>query len=231
MDTLAPLLAKRVNAYLNGNWSQGGVGAWFALTTQIQNNPYTKYQSSQSQLSTIVGEGGGAIPARLAELDIWSGLRVVVRRERWFPRLGHDDRRYATRRRYRRLRSRRQKADDEAHTHATAAISVPLPPPNSRSSKPQRPPAAHPPIQLASIRRPLYSTKTAQSGTIKTAGLGHRWNGAQQGARRPAGLGGPNGQRHRKSITFGVLPHRLEDGGLSSDEDSAAPAPTVFSVR
>ena len=27
------------NAFLNGNWSQGGVGAWFALTTQTQNNP------------------------------------------------------------------------------------------------------------------------------------------------------------------------------------------------
>ncbi|HEY4501308.1 MAG TPA: hypothetical protein VJI70_03560 [Candidatus Paceibacterota bacterium] len=56
------------NAFLNGNWSQGGVGAWFALTTQTQNNPYTFYQASQSQLASVVSS---AISARLAELN-WS---------------------------------------------------------------------------------------------------------------------------------------------------------------
>src|SRR3989344_1474426 len=54
------------NAFLNGNWSQGGVGAWFALTTQTQNNPYTFYQASQSQLASVVSS---AQAARKAVLD------------------------------------------------------------------------------------------------------------------------------------------------------------------
>src|SRR3989344_3437476 len=49
------------NAFLSGDWSQGGIGAWFALTTQNQNNPYTFYQASQSHLASIVG---GAQAAR-----------------------------------------------------------------------------------------------------------------------------------------------------------------------
>ncbi|MEK7135646.1 MAG: hypothetical protein AAB831_00610, partial [Patescibacteria group bacterium] len=74
MDTLARS-SPNVNAYLNGNWSQGGVAAWFALTTQIQNNPYTKYPRAQSQLATIVGSGvGGATGARLAELGFGQGF-------------------------------------------------------------------------------------------------------------------------------------------------------------
>jgi hypothetical protein len=59
------------NAFLAGNWSQGGVGAWFALTTQTQNNPYTFYQASQSHLASIVG---GATAARLAELNWGQGM-------------------------------------------------------------------------------------------------------------------------------------------------------------
>lgn len=59
------------NAFLAGNWSQGGVGAWFALTTQTQNNPYTFYQASQSQLASVVG---GATAARRAELNWGQGL-------------------------------------------------------------------------------------------------------------------------------------------------------------
>ncbi|MFZ2167719.1 MAG: hypothetical protein WAV50_02500 [Minisyncoccia bacterium] len=58
-----------VNAYLAGNWSQGGVGAWFALTTQSQNNPYTLYQNSQIQMANLVT---GATEARLNELN-WGG--------------------------------------------------------------------------------------------------------------------------------------------------------------
>ena len=42
-------------AFLAGNWSQGGVGSWFALTTQPQNNPYTLYLAAQSQLSNSIG--------------------------------------------------------------------------------------------------------------------------------------------------------------------------------
>ncbi len=58
-------------AFLSGDFSQGGVGAWFALTTQNQNNPYTLYQASQSELSTMVA---GATSARLAELNWGKGF-------------------------------------------------------------------------------------------------------------------------------------------------------------
>jgi len=43
-----------VNRFLAGDWSQGGAAAWFALTTQDENNPYTLYQSAQNQLSELV---------------------------------------------------------------------------------------------------------------------------------------------------------------------------------
>lgn len=45
-----------VNSFLAGNWSQGGVGAWMALTTQNQNNPYTLYQAALGQLGVNVGQ-------------------------------------------------------------------------------------------------------------------------------------------------------------------------------
>lgn len=68
MDTLARS-SPNVNAFLAGNWSQGGVGAWFALTTQIQNNPYTKYQNARDQLGNLIGPGaGGATGVRAAQL-------------------------------------------------------------------------------------------------------------------------------------------------------------------
>lgn len=60
-----------VNAFLAGDWSQGGVAAWFALTTQNQNNPYTLYQASQSQLASLVG---GAQAARQQELSWGQGF-------------------------------------------------------------------------------------------------------------------------------------------------------------
>ena len=43
-----------IDDYLKGDWSQGGTDAWFALTTQKQNNPYTFHQSSQKQLASAV---------------------------------------------------------------------------------------------------------------------------------------------------------------------------------
>lgn len=44
-------------AFLKGNWSQGGgIGAWFALTTQAQNNPYALYQTAQRQLGSNVAQ-------------------------------------------------------------------------------------------------------------------------------------------------------------------------------
>lgn len=64
-----------ITAYLNGNWSQGGVAAWFALTTQVQNNPYTLYQNSRAQLANVIGPGvGGATGARLSELSWGQGM-------------------------------------------------------------------------------------------------------------------------------------------------------------
>jgi hypothetical protein len=49
-----------INSFLAGNWSQGGIGAWFALTTQSQNNPYMLYQNAQSQLASAVGSAQAA---------------------------------------------------------------------------------------------------------------------------------------------------------------------------
>jgi hypothetical protein len=69
-NTLAQF-SPNVNNFLAGNWSQGGVGAWFALTTQNQNNPYTLYQASQSQLASLVG---GAQAARAATLSFGQGF-------------------------------------------------------------------------------------------------------------------------------------------------------------
>lgn len=43
-------------AFLAGNWSQGGIPAWFALTTQDQNNPYTLFQTAQNQLGSQVNQ-------------------------------------------------------------------------------------------------------------------------------------------------------------------------------
>ena len=64
--------AANANAFLAGNWSQGGgTSAWFALTTQPQNNPYTLYQSSQSHLGTLVT---GAQNNRLNELSWANGF-------------------------------------------------------------------------------------------------------------------------------------------------------------
>ncbi|HET9641625.1 MAG TPA: hypothetical protein VFP46_02120, partial [Candidatus Paceibacterota bacterium] len=60
-----------VNSFLAGNWSQGGVGAWLALTTQPQNNPYLMYQMSQGQLGTMVA---GAVNARQSQLAWGQGF-------------------------------------------------------------------------------------------------------------------------------------------------------------
>lgn len=65
------LYSPNPNAFLDGDWSQGGVGAWFALTTQNQNNPYTFYQASQSHLASVVV---GAVSARLEELGWGQGF-------------------------------------------------------------------------------------------------------------------------------------------------------------
>ncbi len=62
-------------AFLSGRWSQGGVAAWFGLTTQPQNNPYMLYPASLVKLSGLVGAGvGGATGARLAQAAWGSGF-------------------------------------------------------------------------------------------------------------------------------------------------------------
>ncbi|HVB19821.1 MAG TPA: hypothetical protein VNF51_00835 [Candidatus Paceibacterota bacterium] len=43
-------------AFLAGDWSQGGIQAWLALTTEDQNNPYTLYQAVQSQVGSNVSQ-------------------------------------------------------------------------------------------------------------------------------------------------------------------------------
>lgn len=76
MNSLAAS-SPNVPAYLSGNWSQGGVAAWFALTTQSQNNPYRLYQNSQAQMAGVIGSppgGGGAVGTRAAQLDWGQGF-------------------------------------------------------------------------------------------------------------------------------------------------------------
>lgn len=64
-----------INAYLAGNWSQGGLDSWFALTTQSQNNPYMLYLNAQSQRQSLAGPGvGGATGARASELSWGQGM-------------------------------------------------------------------------------------------------------------------------------------------------------------
>ncbi len=50
-----------VPAFVSGNWYQGGTMAWFALTTQVQNDPYTLYQHTQHQLASVIGSGAGGV--------------------------------------------------------------------------------------------------------------------------------------------------------------------------
>lgn len=67
--------SQNVPAYLAGNWSQGGVAAWFALTTQTQNNPYMLYQTSQAGLANVIGVGvGGVTGARTQTLSWGQGF-------------------------------------------------------------------------------------------------------------------------------------------------------------
>ncbi len=74
MCTLART-SPNINGFLAGNWSQGGIATWFALTTQTQNNPYMLYQNSQQQLATLIGPGvGGATGARTQTLAWGQGF-------------------------------------------------------------------------------------------------------------------------------------------------------------
>lgn len=64
-----------INAYLAGDWSQGGIASWFALTTQDNNNPYMLYLNAQSRMRSQTGPGvGGATGARASELAWGQGM-------------------------------------------------------------------------------------------------------------------------------------------------------------
>ena len=58
-------------SFLAGNWSQGGASAWFALTTQDQNNPYLLYYRTQDQLTRSVQN---MTAAKLAQLNWGRGF-------------------------------------------------------------------------------------------------------------------------------------------------------------
>ena len=60
-----------INAFLAGNWSQGGAGAWFALTTQDQNNPFTLYQKGVAELMTL---NANAVSTALNQLSWGKGM-------------------------------------------------------------------------------------------------------------------------------------------------------------
>ncbi len=64
-------VSPNVNAFLSGNWSQGGTAAWFALTTQPQNNPFILYPQAQAELSSLVAN---ATNAQLQELNWGNGF-------------------------------------------------------------------------------------------------------------------------------------------------------------
>lgn len=60
-----------IQQYLAGNWSKGGIAAWFALTIRPQNNPYLLYMNSQAQLANVVVN---AMNARSTELNWGQGF-------------------------------------------------------------------------------------------------------------------------------------------------------------
>jgi len=60
-----------IDRFLAGDWSQGGAGAWLALTTQDQNNPYALYITMQGKLGSLVID---AQTARANEVNQGSGF-------------------------------------------------------------------------------------------------------------------------------------------------------------
>ncbi len=60
-----------MSGFMYGNWSQGGAAAWFALTTQPQNNPYMLFLSSQAQLSVMTT---GSVNGELNQLAWGQGM-------------------------------------------------------------------------------------------------------------------------------------------------------------
>lgn len=75
MDTLRAT-SPNPYGYLSGNWALGGVSAWFALTTQDNNNPYMLYLNGRSTLSSVVGvdPNPGIIGKKVAEIQANNGF-------------------------------------------------------------------------------------------------------------------------------------------------------------
>jgi hypothetical protein len=75
MSTLRQSSSLYSDNYLRGDWSRGGMRAWFALTTRYENNPYTLHEAMQKQLQDQIGhEKVGAVEARLHEVAWGNGF-------------------------------------------------------------------------------------------------------------------------------------------------------------
>ncbi|HYF29345.1 MAG TPA: hypothetical protein VEA36_03215 [Candidatus Paceibacterota bacterium] len=57
--------------FLNGNFSQGGLSAWFSTVMNAQNNPYTALQLAQQELDSRLASAGGR---RITELNWGQGF-------------------------------------------------------------------------------------------------------------------------------------------------------------
>ncbi len=60
-----PQFSQNPTAFLSGNWSQGGMRAWFALTTQSQNNPYAMHRRAEQKLGLLLSQAENAVTKQL----------------------------------------------------------------------------------------------------------------------------------------------------------------------
>lgn len=60
-----PQFSQNPTAFLSGNWSQGGMRAWFALTTQSQNNPYAMHRRAEQKLGLLLAQAENAVTKQL----------------------------------------------------------------------------------------------------------------------------------------------------------------------
>jgi len=59
-------------AFLGGDFSQGGLSAWFSTAMNSQNNPYTSYELALQELDTRLASAGGR---RISELNWADGFK------------------------------------------------------------------------------------------------------------------------------------------------------------
>lgn len=64
-STLANFTNGNPTAFLAGNWSQGGVRGWLALTTQKKNNPYLLFHDAGYQLASQVTTAASSVATQL----------------------------------------------------------------------------------------------------------------------------------------------------------------------